>query len=207
MSDIYTSLLKVQQEQLVNASSENTTAATFANCSAVAYRGEACREELLARQSCLTGGGEEVHIPQDINQEETELQANQLLTVGLSFLQTSAECEAEVRPFLCLYLFGLCDSGSGQVYQPSFSECVTLMTKTCATEWQAAVGTQLGRSLLPSCESLPDDQAGPEICDHMNGTVSVNHCIRSACMWLTFLRPQLQACSNTFCVETYSLYL
>ena len=134
----------------------------------MAYRGEACREELLTQQACLTGGGEEVYIPQDINQEETELQAYQLLTVGLSFLQTSAECEAAVRPFLCLYLFGLCDSGSGQVYQPSFSECVTLMTETCAAEWQVAINTQLGQSLLPSCESFPDYRAG-QTCDHANG--------------------------------------
>jgi len=99
----------------------------------VAYRGETCKKGLLIQQACLTGRGDsqEVHIPQDINQEEMELQAHQLLTVGLSLLQTSAECEAAVQPFLCLYLFGLCDSGSGQVYQPSFTECVTLMTKTC----------------------------------------------------------------------------
>jgi len=75
----------------------------------VAYRGETCREQLLIQQACLTGRGDsqEVHIPQDINQEEMELEAYQLLTVGLSFLQTSAECEAAVRSFLCLYLFSL----------------------------------------------------------------------------------------------------
>ena len=78
-----------------------------------------------------------------------ELEAYQLLTVGLSFLQTSAECEAAVRPFLCLYPFSLCGSGSGQVYQPSFTECVTLMTKTCAREWQVAINTQL--DIKPSC--------------------------------------------------------
>jgi len=163
-------LLKVQQQQQVNASSKNTTAATFANCSPVAYRGETCKKGLQIQQTCLTGRGDskEVHIPQDINQEEMELQAHQLLTVELSFLQASAECEAAVRSFLCLYLFSLCDSGSGQVYQPSFTECVTLMTKTCAREWQIAINTQLGQTLLSSCESLPDDRAGPEICD---GTV------------------------------------
>ena len=140
----------------------------------MAYRGKTCKNVLQIQQACLTGRGDsqEVYIPQDINQEKMELQAHQLLTVGLSFLQTSAECEAAVQPFLCLYLFGLCDSGSGQVYQPSFTECVTLMTMTCAREWQVAINTQLGQTLLPSCESLPDDRAGPEICNHMNGTVS-----------------------------------
>ena len=171
-SDAEHSLLKLQQQQ-VNASSENTTATAVANCSAVVYGGETCRGELLARQACLTGrhGSQEVHIPQDINQEETELQAYQLLTVGLSFLQTSAECEAAVRPFLCLYLFGLCDSGSGQVYQPSFTECVTLMTETCAREWQIAINTQLGQTLLPSCESLPDYHAE----DCTNGMKKINY--------------------------------
>jgi len=137
----------------------------------VAYRGETCREQLLIQQASLTGRGDsqEVHIPQDINQEEMELEAYQLLTGGLSFLQTNAECEAAVRFFLCLYLFSLCDSGSGQVYQPAFTECVTLMTKTCVREWQVAINTQLDRTLLPSCESLPGDHTGT---DYMNGTVS-----------------------------------
>ena len=126
------------------------------NCSAVAYTGEACRDELLVQQSCLMGrdSGEEIHIPQATSQEELEIQARQLLTVGLPLVQPSAECEAVLRPFLCLFMFGLCDSDSGQVYQPSFNECVTLTTETCAREWQTAL-TIFGQERLPDCGILP----------------------------------------------------
>jgi len=126
------------------------------NCSAVAYTGEACRDELLVQQSCLMGrdGGEEIHIPQATSQEELEMQARQLLTVRLPLVQPSAECDAVLRPFLCLFMFGLCDSNSGQVYQPSFNECVTLTTETCAREWQTAL-TIFGQERLPDCGILP----------------------------------------------------
>ena len=139
---------------------ENRGVVMSTNCSAVAYTGEACRDELLAQQSCLMGrdidGGEEIHSPQTTSQVELEIQARQLLTVGLPLVQPSAECEAVLRPFLCLFMFGLCDSDSGQVYQPSFNECVTLTTETCAREWQTAL-TIFGQERLPDCGVLPGE--------------------------------------------------
>ena len=81
-----------------------------------------------------------------------EQQAQQLLT-GLQLLTPTPECRAVVEPFLCLYIFGLCDS-SGELYLPSSGECETLTTETCVREWMMAVSL-LGGDQLPQCNSLP----------------------------------------------------
>ena len=94
-----------------------------------------------------------------------EMQANQLLTAGLPLVQPSAECEAVLQPFLCLFMFGLCDSNSGQVHHPSFNECVAVTTGTCANEWQTAL-TLLGPERLPNCRMLPPENL---LCEVTNG--------------------------------------
>ena len=122
------------------------------------YTGDVCRDVLQSQQSCLPDGlgSSEIHIsPRDgDNQEELEIQA-QLLLNGLSspLISASPECEEAVLPFLCLYLFSLCDS-DGTLYQPSSMDCVTISTVVCAREWIIAT-MLLGQERLPQCESLP----------------------------------------------------
>ena len=133
----------------------NTTAVT--NCSVVVYTGETCRDELLAQQACLTGRArsKDIYIPHVINQEETEGKAHQLLTERLLFLNSSAKCEGLARSLLCLYIFGLCDSNNGRVYQPSITECKTVtLNDTCTREWQTVLPL-LEQEMVPSCEMLP----------------------------------------------------
>ena len=86
--------------------------------SGVVYTQSACREDLLSLQGCLPDrlGSREVYISTN-DQEAVETQANNLLN-NLDLLNPSPECWAAVQPFLCLYLFGLCDS-CGAAYQPS----------------------------------------------------------------------------------------
>ena len=67
--------------------------------------------------------------------------------------ESSPECEEAVLPFLCLYLFGLCDSNE-TLYQPSSVDCVTISTVVCAREWIAATNI-LGQDALPQCGLLP----------------------------------------------------
>ena len=119
------------------------------------YSGATCRAELQVYQECFSGSAGsngDILIRSDINQETVEADAELLIESGLSFLNPSAECVAAIRPFLCLYLFGVCDSSS-QLRQVSFSECVDLRDDICATVWSAAVGF-LGDSVLPVCEEL-----------------------------------------------------
>ena len=113
---------------------------------------------LQSQQSCLPDrlGSSDIYItPRDgVDQEELEIQAELLLN-GLSspLISASPECVEAVLPFLCLYLFRLCDS-NGTLYQPSSGDCVTISTVVCEREWIAAT-TILGPERLPQCELLP----------------------------------------------------
>ena len=113
---------------------------------------------LQSQQSCLPDrlGSSDIYItPRDgVDQDELEIQAELLLN-GLSsqLISASPECEEAVLPFLCLYLFRLCDS-NGTLYQPSSGDCVTISTVVCEREWIAAT-TILGQERLPQCELLP----------------------------------------------------
>ena len=113
---------------------------------------------MQSQQDCLPDrlGSSDIHIsPRDgEDQEELEIQAKLLLN-GLSspLISASPECEEAVLPFLCLYLFSLCDS-NGTLYQPSSMDCVTISTVVCAREWIIATNF-LGQEALPQCELLP----------------------------------------------------
>ena len=108
-------------------------------------------------QDCLTDQGTNSEV--FVAASGTDLQQKaQLLFTGLNILDPSPECREAVEPFLCLYVFGLCDS-SGELYLPSSGECETLTTETCAREWTMAVSL-LGSDQLPQCNSLPTPAKG-----------------------------------------------
>ena len=119
------------------------------------YTGDTCRVELQMYQECFSGSSSDsdILIRSDIDQETVEKEAELLIDGGISFLTPSAECLGAIRPFLCLYSFGLCGS-TGQLRQVSSSECVDLRDDICAREWNAAIGF-LGSGALPVCEELP----------------------------------------------------
>ena len=120
-------------------------------CSAVVYNGEVCRAHLEILQDCLPGRNDSSDIYVNSSNSEMEHHVGQLLS-GLNFLNPTPECREAVEPFLCLYVFGLCDS-SGELYLPSSGECETLTTETCAREW-TMVQSFLPNVQLPMCESL-----------------------------------------------------
>ena len=74
-------------------------------------------------------------------------------------------------PFLCFYLFGLCDS-SGQVQLPSSEQCEIFSSETCASEIETV--TTLFGSFL-QCESLPINSVECAI----NGSSNIPETIRS----------------------------
>ena len=78
-------------------------------------------------------------------------EANQLLNL-LDYL-ASDDCKSEVVPFLCLHLFGLCSS-SGDIIQPTSSQCKEIRDSLCQTEWDAAL--KMGFN-LPDCNDFPQE--------------------------------------------------
>ena len=79
--------------------------------------------------------------------------ASQLLPL-LNLLRPSAACTEAVVPFLCVFLFGLCDS-SGVSIQPTSVQCEQIRDVLCPDQWrQAALVVD-----LPDCSSFPTEQA------------------------------------------------
>ena len=110
-------------------------------------------------QDCLPSRRNSSEIFVNSRGSEREQQAQQLLA-GLNILNPTPECRGVVEPFLCLYIFGLCD-GSGELYLPSSGECQTLTSETCAREWRMAVSL-LPDDTLPKCETLPEMSQTPQ---------------------------------------------
>ena len=137
--------------------SEQLARTDAVNCSSgVVYTQPTCQEFLLPLQSCLPDrlSSRNVYISAT-DQEAVEAQASQLFS-RLGDLNPSPECRAAVQPFLCLYLFGLCDS-RGTAYQPTFEECVLISTDVCESEWMLANSflALLQLPPLPECTSFP----------------------------------------------------
>ena len=67
-------------------------------------------------------------------------------------LSPSAECEAAIKPFMCLYLFGSCDSDN-RPHQVTRTDCERLRDDVCSEELVLAVDL-FGEGILPNCDDL-----------------------------------------------------
>ena len=115
-----------------------------------------CKDTLLQLQKCLPEkeeGSDEVYVSSAVDQRETEGLAVTLID-SLKLLSPSSECLKMAEPFLCLYLFPLCNTANGTTYHPTYNECVVLTTDVCQSEWEIAV--QLFSSNLPQCRDFDD---------------------------------------------------
>ena len=113
------------------------------------YEGQICLSELTRWQQCFSPqSNAKVYVPSDVDQHGAEDTANTLLR-NLQFLSFSTECVSAIRPFLCLYLFGSCDSNN-QSHQVTQTNCETLRNDVCAREWALAEGIVI----LPNCDKL-----------------------------------------------------
>ena len=106
-------------------------------CTSENYTGSICREVLQVQQSCLPDRNttNTILIATDptTRQLSKEEEAVKLIEAILSQSPTS-KCVEELIPFLCFYIFPLCDS-SGRLYQPSSVDCSAIVTNgTCANE-------------------------------------------------------------------------
>ena len=113
------------------------------------YEGQVCLNELMRWQQCFSPQFDaKIYIPSDINQQEAEDVADTLLR-NLPLLSPSAECMSTIRPFLCLYLFGACDTDN-KSHQVTRTDCERLRDDVCAREWALAERIVV----LPSCNDL-----------------------------------------------------
>ena len=67
-------------------------------------------------------------------------------------------CAAEMKPFLCLYFFGLCDAATEVSYHPSASHCKNIRDNICMRELSLAVAFGLD---LPDCDAEFSDVSVP----------------------------------------------
>ena len=115
-----------------------------------------CLQALIEREKCLFeefNNSSDVYITASVDQEANENTA-QLIINGLSLLGTTETCRSSLIPFLCLYLFPLCDE-NGTVSRPSRDQCIEVSTVACKDEWQKALSIPYVKQQLPVCESLP----------------------------------------------------
>ena len=110
------------------------------------YTENICHEELLSLTLCYLGDVDESKDPMVKTTSHLEDAEQALLYVNLI---ATPQCSAEVKPFLCLYFFGLCDPVTGVSYPPSISQCKNLRDNVCMEEWNAAVNFGLA---LPDCD-------------------------------------------------------
>lgn len=121
------------------------------DCSSTKYSGSVCLAELQQWHYCDESSGPDVLIPSDLDQNIVEKEAQQMLTY-FRLLNPSKDCLTAFRSFICLYLFGLCDS-RGHIIQPSYNECIHLTTDTCVEEVKE-ITTLLGPERLPQCQDF-----------------------------------------------------
>ena len=84
----------------------------------------------------------------------------------LLFFLTRAnpECATheDVKPFICLHFFGLCDVNTGVSYRPCVSQCKNMRDNICVDEWKrlAVLGVN-----LPDCDNSEVFATANLICD------------------------------------------
>ena len=116
--------------------------------------GSPCYSLLQQFQDCFTTtNSDELYID-----EKTDTTTSDSI-VGLISLANSLYgselCEEDLIPFMCLYLFPICDK-SGSIFYPSSQDCLYISTDVCRNEWQKVI--EFGEeSLLPKCNTLPTE--------------------------------------------------
>ena len=134
--------------------SNGRTATSNNSCSQLSnYSGEVCRKDLTSLQVCFSGVPSPLGIPSGVDQQEGETNAMDLVT-GLSFLNPSQQCREALMPFICLFIFNLCDS-SNTLHTILRQDCLDIRDDLCASEWSQAIAI-LGAEVLPVCEDFPD---------------------------------------------------
>ena len=122
----------------------------------VNYTKSTCLSALTEINTCLSGAHKNstsINIAANVNQNSNDNIA-QLIISGLPLLGATELCKSSFIPFMCLYLFPLCD-GDGITYKPSMDQCIEISTVLCKDEWKQAQRIAAVREQLPACHDLP----------------------------------------------------
>ena len=105
---------------------------------------------------------------------------------------TGDGCKQAVVPFLCQYLFPLCNvtnnTSQGDLIVPSQEECNNLREKTCEAEWQVAKILGYGH-LLPDCNK--SKAVFPTVTSCAEGFALSNGSCFPTCDWKQIAEPWL----------------
>ena len=75
-------------------------------------------------------------------------------------------CRDVVLPFLCQYMFPLCNANSGDVNFISKAQCTNIRDSVCFAEWNLVSNLKTSSSavsLLPNCENFGNEHYGDSI--------------------------------------------
>ena len=90
-------------------------------------------------------------IASEVDQNDSEVFL-QLMMDSIQFITTQA-CVDALLPFMCQYLFPLCNTTSGGLLLPSQEECFYVSSVVCQLEWELVSLFVYDR--LPFCDELP----------------------------------------------------
>lgn len=170
------------------------TQGSSSTCTAQLYTNKAslCYPFLTQYKTCIPSltNKSGVYIASSVNLQQSESTATKIqIFEGL----LSSECQKVALPFLCLYLFPLCDD-KNTAYLPSMMECISISTGICNVEWNFAASYVN----LPDCSRLPNVSTACTgmlqcVCifvivhcivyDRFNNTCTNNNCTNNTCSY------------------------
>ena len=122
----------------------------------ITYTESVCQQELNSIRNCLQTGDRNRSYPLVATNSNHAIAERAISYVDMYIYPVNDACAAEVKPFLCVYFFGLCDSTTGASYQPTASNCKNLRDNVCSAEWKLIVSyTDIA---LPNCEASFSDE-------------------------------------------------
>ena len=159
------------------------------------YAGTVCQEELRSLKALLVGN-ESIY---PLIATDSSLDTARQIMTYVDYL-ASPKCAAEVKPFLCLSFFGLCDTTEGVSYQPSSCHCRNLRDNVCADEWRKVKNLKIKPNLLPDCDADYFDEAVPCNSDYESIEVGMSS---SVTIILIMFNLYVHVCTHFFMISGF----
>ena len=113
------------------------------------YNGSVCRDDLLLMKGqYFSSANDYLMVVTDKHQDEAQF----ILSLIDDLPRSECTTNPQIRPFVCLYYFGLCDMDTRVSYRPCASQCKNIRDNICKDEWITLAN--LGFVRLPNCDYL-----------------------------------------------------